>query len=235
MARLPRLTLPNVAHLVSQRGNGRQAIVLDNEDREALVGLILQQAKGLGVALHAWALLEDRLLLLATPTTPDGVPKMMQAIGRSYVRRFNQRHQRRGTLWEGRYRSTVVQAERHMIDCMAYVEWQPVRAGLAAEARDYAWSSHRQLVGLEQSRGLSPPAAYWALGNTPFAREEAYRERVRAGLPQALERQIADAVEHGWALGDEAFLQALQRVTPRRPTRARRGRPPAQTPETVSR
>lgn len=227
MARLPRLTVPDLPHHIIQRGNNRQAIVLDDADRETLLALIVEQARAHGVALHAWVLMDNHFHLLATPTTADGVPRMMQAIGRTYVRRFNNRHHRTGTLWEGRYKSTLVQTERYLLACMVYIELNPVRAGMVSDPRDHAWSSHRHHVGLRSDRHLMPHPAYWELGNTPFAREAAYAELVRAGLAADAQTAISDATLHGWALGDEAFVQALQQRTARRVSRASKGRPPA--------
>lgn len=226
MARLPRLTLPGHAHHILLRGNNRQAIVVDDADRQLLIDLVFEQAQAHGVAVHAWALMDNHLHLLLTPGTADGVPRTLQALGRAYVRRFNNRHGRTGTLWDGRYRSTLVQADDHLLDCMAHIELNPVRAGLVADPRDYPWSSHRHHTGQRVDRQLAPHPVYWALGNTPFAREAAYSERVRAGLSAERQRAIVDATLHGWALGDAAFLQGLQRQTERRVARAPRGRPP---------
>lgn len=226
MARLPRLTVPGHAHHVVQRGNNGQAIVHDDVDRQLLMALVFEHARAHQVAVHAWVLLDDHLQLLLTPATTEGVSRMMQAVGRTYVRRFNNRHARSGTLWEGRYRSTLVQAERYLLPCMAYIELDPVRAGVVADPRDHPWSSHRHHIGQQLDRHLSPHPLYWALGNTPFAREAAYGERLRAGLSSDQRQAIEDATRHGWALGDPVFIEALQRQTERRVTRSPRGRPP---------
>ena len=132
MARLPRLTVPGYPHHVIQRGNNRQPIVLDDADRRQLMDLMFEQARAHEVAVHAWVLMDNHFHLLLTPASAEGVPRMMQAVGRTYVRRFNNRHGRSGTLWEGRYKSTLVQAERHLLACMAYIELNPVRAGMVA-------------------------------------------------------------------------------------------------------
>lgn len=225
MARLPRLTVPGYPHHVIQRGNNRQPIVIDDVDRQLLVALVFEYARVHDVAAHAWVLMDNHLHLLLTPATADGVPRMMQALGRTYVRRFNNRHGRTGTLWEGRYKSSLVQAERHLLACMAYIELNPVRAGMVTDPRDHPWSSHRHNIGQMVDRHLTPHPLYWALGNTPFAREARYSEFVRAGLSADQQHAIVDAAVHGWALGDEAFMSALQRQTPRRVRRAARGRP----------
>lgn len=226
MARLPRLSIAGYAHQVLQRGNNRQWVFVDDADRAALLALLDDLARSHAVALHAFLLMPEHFHLLATPSTDDGLPRFMQALGRSYVRYFNQRHGRSGTLWEGRYRSTVIEAETYLLPCMVAMDLQPVRAGLVAQARDYAWSSHQHYAGLGVQRLLTPPPQYWALGNTPFAREQAYVLQVQEGVSAATLRALADAVNSGWALGSAEFLAGLQKLTTRRLVRAEPGRPP---------
>jgi putative transposase len=226
MARLPRLTLAGYPHHVIQRGNNRQAIFVDRADRERLLALIGDNAARFGIALHAYVLMDNHFHLLATPADATGLPQFMQSVGRSYVRYFNDRHHRSGTLWEGRYRSTLIQTERYLLTCMAYIDLNPVRAGLAGEARDFPWSSHGHYAGLHVDRLLTPHPLYWELGNTPFAREAAYAELVRAGVPAAVQLNLTEATLRGWAAGDGAFLASLQKATDRRVEKAKAGRPP---------
>ncbi|RYF21297.1 MAG: transposase [Comamonadaceae bacterium] len=227
MARLPRLTLPGYPHHVIQRGNNRQPIFVDDADREMLLALLAEHARKFAVAVHAYVLMPNHLHLLATPQTADGLPLTMQAVGRSYVRYFNNRHGRSGTLWEGRYRSTVLQAERYLLACMVYLDLNPVRHGLAAQPHDYPWSSHGQAVGLRHDRLITPHTLYWALGNTPFAREAAYSALAQAGVSAATTAALTASALAGWALGDEKFVLDLQRLTERRVTKSRAGRPAA--------
>lgn len=225
MARLPRLAVPGYPHHIIQRGNNRQPIVLDDEDRAALLAGLRAQAAAAQVALHAYVLMPNHLHLLVTPQTGDGVSRMMQALGRGYVRQFNRRHGRSGTLFEGRYRGAPIEAERHLLACMAYFDLNPVRAGLVQRPEDYPWSSHGHHAGHRQDEGLTPHPLYWALGNTPFARQAAYAERVRAGLSERQRAEIGRAAHSGWALGGEDFVTELQQKAGRRVTRAVAGRP----------
>ncbi|MGF6526452.1 transposase [Variovorax sp. PvP013] len=226
MARLPRLTLADQPHHVLQRGNNRQPIFVDDIDRERMLALLAENVPRWGIALHAYVLMDNHFHLLATPSAADGLPKFMQAVGRSYVRWFNDRHARTGTLWEGRYRSTVVQAERWLLPCMVSIDLNPVRAGLVPDASAYRWSSHAHYVGVRGDRSISPPPQYWALGNTPFAREAAYAERVAAGIGAADQAVITESLLQGWAAGDPRFLARLQEATPRRVEKMRSGRRP---------
>lgn len=225
MARLPRLSIPGSLHHVMQRGNNQDAIVKTDADRQTLLTLVAEQALQFRVALHAYVLMDTHLHLLLTPATNDGISLMMQAVGRRYVRYFNDLHHRSGTLWDGRYRSTVVQAERHLISDMCFLDLMPVRAGRVAQPELYAWSSHRIYVGQAQDKRLVPHPVYWSLGNTPFAREIAYAERVREGLSEAQTQAIEASVLHGWALGDPDFIAGIQKQTSRRVSKARPGRP----------
>lgn len=226
MARLPRLTLPGQPHHVIQRGNNRQDIFIDRQDREMLLSLIGEHAARLQVALHAYVLMDNHFHLLATPATETGLPQWMQAVGRRYVRYFNDRHGRSGTLWEGRYRSTLIQTDRYFLACMAYIDLNPVRAGMVADARDFPWSSHGHYAGLRSDRIITPHALYWSLGNTPFAREAAYSDLVRAGVSQADVQLLTDSTLRGWAAGDADFVQTLQASTDRRLVKGRPGRRP---------
>lgn len=229
MARLPRLTLPGYPHHVIQRGNNRQPIFVDAADREHMLALLAQYAQQFKVAIHAYVLMGNHLHLLVTPETDDGLPKMMQAVGRRYVRYFNDRHGRTGTLWEGRYRSNVIETERYLLACMAYIDLNPVRAGLVAQARDYPWSSHAHYIGQRPDKLVTPHALWWTLGNTPFAREAAYAEMVHAGIDVGQEAALTDAALRGWALGGADFMAALQKLTARRAAPLRPGRPAARS------
>lgn len=225
MARLPRLTLPGHLHHVIQRGNNRQPIFLDGEDFNTMLDLLADNAQQHGVAVHAYVLMDNHFHLLVTPSSADALPQMMQAVGRRYVQYFNRRHGRTGTLWEGRYRSTVLQADKYLLPCMVYLDLNPVRARLVANAADYPWSSHAHWRGVRNDRLLTPHALYWALGNTPFAREAAYAALVQTGIGSLEQTALTASALSGWALGDTDFIEGLQKQTPRRVTAGQAGRP----------
>ena len=225
MARLPRLTLPGHPHHVIQRGNNRQAIFASTADYQTMLDLLDENARKFNVAVHAYVLMGNHFHLLATPETADGLPQMMQAVGRRYVRYFNDKQKRTGTLWEGRYKSTLIQTERYLLACMAYIDLNPVRADMVAQAKDYPWSSHAHYVGTRIDKLLTPHALVWALGNTPFAREAAYAELVQAGVSAAQQQSLTDSALRGWALGGPEFVENLQKKTTRRVTKSTAGRP----------
>jgi len=225
MARLPRLTVPGYPHHIIQRGNNRQAIFVTSEDRLRLLALLGEYAAQFRVAIHAYVLMDNHVHLLATPETADGLPKMMQAVGRSYVRYFNDRQGRTGTLWEGRYRCTLIESDRYLLACMVYIDLNPVRAGMVAQAREHPWSSHRHYIGQSTDKLITPHPLVWALGNTPFAREAAYADLVHAGVAADQQAALTDATLGGWALGGPTFVADLQKQTARRTSQMRAGRP----------
>jgi putative transposase len=225
MARLPRLTVTDYPHHVILRGNNRQAIFRDDADRRLMLELLQQHAQSQGVDVHAYVLMDNHLHLLLTPRRERALPLMMQAVGRTYVRAFNQRHGRTGTLWEGRYRSTLIQTERYLLACMAYIDLNPVRAGMVSLPQEYWWSSHAHYIGQRVDRWITPHSLIWTLGNTPFAREAAYAEWVHAGLTEDQQRALTQSALSGWALGEPSFVTDLQKQTERRLVKGRAGRP----------
>jgi putative transposase len=225
MARLPRLTLAGYPHHVIQRGNNRQLIFSSSGDYTCFLALLDESARKFGVAVHAYVLMDNHFHLLATPHTDTALPLMMQSLGRSYVRYFNQLQSRSGTLWEGRYRSTLIQTDRYLLTCMAYIDLNPVRAGMVAEAKDYPWSSHGHYAGLRADKLITPHSLFWALGNTPFGREAAYAEMVRSGVSADQQAALTRSALSGWALGSKDFVADLQKLTERRVHKVVAGRP----------
>ena len=225
MARLPRLTVPGYPHHIIQRGNNRQPIFAAASDYEMLLTLLDEHARKSNVAIHSYVLMSNHFHLLATPDTAVGIPQMMQSVGRRYVRYFNQAQARTGTLWEGRYRSTLIQAERYLLACMAYIDLNPVRAGIAETAGEYPWSSYLHYAGRRSDRLITPHPIYWELGNTPFAREAAYAALVSSGISPAQQVAVTDSLLRGWALGEPDYVADLQKRTDRRVTISRAGRP----------
>ena len=225
MARLPRLAVAQLPHLVMQRGIEGRPVFIDAQDREAWLAALGEAARAHGVAVHGYSLQPDQWLLLATPESPEGLSRCIQDLGRRYVRQFNNRHGRRGPLWEGRYRSTVLQPERHLLEAMVLLDLMSTLSGRVDAPSQDAGSAHTHHIGWRQDRLITPHALFWQLGNTPFAREAAYAQRVQAGLDAASVARLLEAARSGWALGDEEFLADLQARMGRRLSRGRPGRP----------
>lgn len=225
MARLPRLILAGLPHLLSQRAQHGQAMVRDDEDRGALLRLLHDAATQHRVALHAYAVLDGRFDLVATPEAPEGLSLLMQAVARRHAAAYNRRHGRSGGLWEGRFRAAVVEPEPWLLRCMIYVEQLPLYEAVGDESAMPAWSSQAAHFGAAADALLSHPPAYWSLGNTPFEREAAYRRRFERGLTSAELLAVEQALRGGWVLGSNDFAERL-RHSSGRPARPRApGRP----------
>jgi putative transposase len=225
MARHPRLALPGYPHHVIQRGNNRQPIVLDEADRKMLYSLWLEESQRHKVAVNAYVLLDNHFHLLLTPPSEEAMSLMMQSVGRSYVRYFNKRHNRTGTLWEGRYKSSVLDSEAYLLTCMSYIDLNPVRAGLVEAPENFNWSSYKHLIGQKIDKLVTPHALYWGLGNTPFSREAAYAEFVSSGLSATIQKDLTESVLKGRVVGRPEFLKTLQKKTQRPILPQKAGRP----------
>lgn len=225
MARQPRLILPHQPHLIVQRGNDNQPIFRDDEDHERFLGWLKECARFYKVAVHAWVLLPSQVILLATPADADGLALMMQKVGRYYVPWFNAKHGRSGTLFQGRFKTAVVDARPYLLACSRYIELAPVQARLAAAPLDYRWSSYAHHAGVRPDLLVTDHALYWGLGNTPFQREAAYIALVEQGADADELALIDRALAKGAPVASHAFQADLERKTKRRILPAKRGRP----------
>jgi len=225
MARLPRLPLAGHTYHLIQRGNNRQAIVHDDEDRRQYLAALHECAATQKVAIHAYALMDNHVHLLLTPSTAEGMSRMMQSLGRRYVAWFNQKHGRIGTLWEGRYRAAVLEPAMYLLPAMRSIELNPVRAGLVLNPEDYPWSSCQHHLGMRRDPLVTDHAQFWALGNTPFERDMLYRALLQEGDSEAERQRLVDSALKGWPLGSAQFLQKLSEQTQRPVTPRPRGRP----------
>lgn len=225
MARQPRLILPKQAHHILQRGNDRQRIFREPADYERFLAWLAEAARFYKVAIHAYALLPTQLQLLATPETEEGLAAMMQKLGRFYVPWYNAKYERAGGLFEGRFRTAVVEPDRHLLMCSRFIELAPVRESEAVEPAAWPWSSYRHHAGVHADAVVTDHALFWRLGNTPFQREAAYIDLVGQGIGADELAQVAAAVQKGQPLGSHAFKLELERQTQRRILPAKRGRP----------
>jgi putative transposase len=230
MARLSRLVISHQQHHIMQWGNDRQALFRETEDYRQFLFWLAEAARQFQVAVHAYALLPDHLHLLATPSDAEGLSRMMQWLGRHYVPYFNRKYQRSGTLWQGRYRATVLEPAAWFLKCSAYIELSPVLAGLAQEAAAYPWSSCQHHVGAQPDPLVVDHAMYWGLGNTPFQREAMYKELIQQGLGSKEAEALLHATSKGWVLGSAGFQAEMEKLTPRRVAPGKRGRPRKQAP-----
>lgn len=228
MARLPRLVVPGLPHLVIQRGHNDEAAFSDDGDREAYLRVLGTAASEAGVELHAYGLQAAEVRLLATPTSERGLATMMQAVGRRYVRAFNLRHGRRSSPWEGRYRSTVVEPGPDVLACMLVVDsLASSTTGSSTGGEAPPWTSAAHHLGQRRDPLITEHPVYWSLGNTPFEREGAYRRLFEQGLSAQDARRVLEAALGGWALASRDFAARLGAERGRRAHPLPRGRPAA--------
>jgi putative transposase len=225
MARLPRLTVAGELHHVLLRGHNGQAVFGDDADRAAFVELLREPAARQGVAIHAYALLANEVHLLATPGQAESLARLMQSIGRRYVALFNRRHGRRGTLWDGRFRTSLLDSQTLLLAAMFHIELLPVRSGLVAAPADWPWSSAAHHTGHRRDPLLTDHALYWRLGNTPFEREQAHTRALNDSQQGSEDMRFGEAVAKALALGPAGFVHRMAESLGR-PLAARpRGRP----------
>lgn len=217
MARLPRPIVPGQPLHIVQRGNNRTLTFAHSEDFGYYLRVLGDASSDFGCSIHAYALMSNHVHLLVTPRDDRAAARMMQAIGRRYVRYFNQGHGRTGTLWEGRFRSTVIDSERYFLACSRYVELNPVRAGIVREPAAYRWSSYRCNARGEPDALITPHPVYVALAATPAdAYCALFADELGADMVDAIRR----ASRSGAALGDEPSGRAegpLRRLPQRAP------------------
>jgi len=218
--------VPGHPHHVIQRGSGRQPVFREAEDYLKFLEWLREAARQCQVAIHAYVLMTNHFHLLASPADASGMSRMMQWVGRYYVPFFNQKYGRVGTLWQGRFKATVIDSEQYLMTCCRYIELNPVRAGMVAKAADYPWSSYLHHAGVRPDPLVTDHPLYWALGNTPFDREAAYRALVEQGVAEEDVAALTEATLKGWAIGSEKFKSALARQAPRRVSKVKPGRPP---------
>ena len=175
MARMPRVVVPGYPLHVTQRGHNREPIFFTPQDRETFLVDLSEAAAQQGCAVHAYALMTNHVHLLLTPAEADGPSRLMQALGARYVGHVNRAYGRTGTLWDGRFRSSVLDSDRYFVACSRYIELNPVRAGLVSDPGDYRWSSFRANALGETDAVLTPHPLYLGLGATAAARQQAYR------------------------------------------------------------
>ena len=211
-------------HLI-QRGNNRSACFVTQEDRSFYLFHLSRALGRFGCELHAYCLMTNHVHLLLTPQAVQSCGLLMKHMGQLHSQYFNKLYKRTGSLWEGRFRSCLVQSERYLLTCYCYVELNPVRAGLAARPIEYPWSSHAKNLGGSPAGPITPHAEYLRLGATAEDRGHAYAALVHSQLETPLVEQIRAATNGGYALGDEHFRASMSLALGRRVEKGSPGRP----------
>lgn len=225
MARSARLILPKQPHLIFHQGNNQQVVFYDEQDKAFYLEQLKEASRQYQVDIHAYVLLEHCIYLLASPFNETGLACMMQWMGRCYVPWFNHKYQRSGTLWEGRFKTSVVEAERYLMICSRFIEMRPVMQGIVEYPENYKWSSYCHHIGVDSSLLIRDHALYWQLGNTPFARETVYQAFINS-FNQEEDERLKQILTKGWPLGSRVFMSQLEKMTGRSFRLGKKGRPP---------
>lgn len=225
MPRRPRVVLPDVPLHLIQRGNNRQVCFVADEDYRFYLDRIQEFAGKTGCQVHAYVLMTNHVHLLISADGSDAPGTLMKGLGQRYVQYFNRTYRRSGTLWEGRYRSCLTQAEAYLLACQRYIELNPVRAGMVSHPADYRWSSYRANAQGETSELVQPHEVYQTLGQDADSRQAAYRELFRYELEPGLVDQIRCATNGNFALGNQRFTDQIAAHLGRRVTPGKSGRP----------
>lgn len=225
MPRQPRYFIPGIPQHVIARGNDRQAVFFRERDYKRYRRALRDAALDSGCQVHAYVLMTNHVHLLVTPERKGSLPLMMQAMGRTYVQPLNACYQRSGTLWEGRYKASLVQTDEYLLACQRYIELNPVRAGMVEAPGDYRYSSYRHhALGIEDPL-LTPHSVYLALHAQPSARRYAYRNLFRDTLSEELLVQVRHCTNACGVIGSDQFREQIAAMLGRAVPTGKRGRP----------
>lgn len=225
MPRKPRFTLLGVPQHIIQRGNNREPCFLAEMDYRRYLEDLQATAEKSACRVHAYVLMTNHVHLLVTPMQEEGIGEMMQALGRRYVYYINKTYRRTGTLWEGRYKASLVDSEAYLLSCMRYIELNPVRARMVNHAGEYKWSSYGANAQGRADALISPHPLYAALGSTDTERQSAYRELFRHHVDDAQLHEIREALNHELVLGRSYFKDQIESMTQRQTRLGVPGRP----------
>jgi putative transposase len=225
MPRRPRIHLPGFPIHLVQRGHNRDACFFADDDFFTYQHWLGEALKDTGCALHAYVLMTNHVHLLLTPSEAQSVPKLIISLGRRYVQYINRTYRRTGTLWDSRYKSSLVQAETHLLQCQRYIELNPVRAGMVNDPALYRWSSYRANALGQLDALITPHELFFRIASHEQERQAAYHALFRHELDGNTIADIRLALAQGQPLGNGRFLDTIERMTGQRRETKPRGRP----------
>lgn len=225
MPRRPRIHLDGIPLHIVQRGHNREPCFFAEDDYSSYLHWLGEALAETECQLHAYVLMTNHVHLLLTPKKAAAVPRLLMSLGRRYVQYVNRTYKRTGTLWDSRYKSSLIHADTYLLTCMRYIELNPVRAAIVEDPAHYRWTSYRANALGQADARLTPHALYLALGKTPRERQAAYRALFRAQLDRAAIDDINLALNQNQPLGNNRFLARIEKVTGMRREARPRGRP----------
>ena len=225
MPRKPRMYLPGYPYHIIQRGNNREATFFAEQDYLFYLACLEDAAKRYRVAIHAYVLMTNHVHFLATPSYKQSISLAMQSIGRRYVQYINKEYFRTGTLWEGRHKASIVDAESYLLTCSRYIEMNPVAANMVKHPAEYRWSSYRANAFGEKDELITQHEVYQRLGNCEASRREGYTKLFDTAIDPDDARRIRSTASFSMPLGDSRFKQQIETALKRKVGYEHRGRP----------
>ncbi|MCR4299396.1 MAG: transposase [Gallionella sp.] len=225
MPRKPRFFLPDIPSHIVQRGHSREPVFFEDRDYRAYLHWLSEAAVRYECAIHAYVLMTNHIHILATPKDKQGISRMMQYAGRRYVPYINYTYGTSGSIWEGRYKASLIHDEQYLLTCMRYIELNPVRANMTKSPGQYRWSSYRANTQGREDKLLTPHSLYLKLGKATGSRLQAYRDLFKAHIDDEDLKEIRAAWQTGTPLGNEYFKKKIEQKLKTKVGQARRGRP----------
>lgn len=225
MPRRPRIIAAGVPLHIIQRGNNKQPCFFADEDYQLYLYWLTEYAQSAGCLIHAYVLMTNHVHLLLTPMQSESAANLMKPLGQRYVQYINRTYKRSGTLWEGRFRSSIVEQQNYLFICQRYIEMNPVRAGMVSHPGEYPWSSYQVNGQGKISELITPHSLYSDLGQNVKERQDAYRELFRYELEPGEIDKIRKATNGNFALGSEKFAKEISEMLGRRVIPGKNGRP----------
>lgn len=225
MARLPRINIAHIPQHITQVGHNNLKCFFDDEDYEFYLESLKASSEQYEVDIHAYTLLPNATHIIATPHLNDSLPSMMQSLGRRYVQYINHRHQRSGTLWSGRYKSSVIDSEAYLLSCYRYIELKPMHHGYVDSPEQYKWSSFNHHTGRLKNDLITEHHLYNKLGKNWHERANQYNQQFLYEFDPHLLKYIAETIKLGQVLGGDKFKDKIEKIAEHRVRPLRRGRP----------
>jgi len=225
MSRLKRYEVGGLPQHIVQRGNNRQACFIRERDYQYYRECLRDASVKNDCQVHAYVLMTNHVHILATPCTPGGISHMMQSLGRKYVRYFNSRYQRTGTLFEGRYKASLIESDKYFLACSRYIEDNPVRSGIVSNPGGYRWSSYHHHAADDDDSLIKDHPTYLALGCNPSTRAEMYKKLFDGIMDAQVLQGIRNSAQKGMVLGGEHFMKEIEKILNRSIRPRVRGRP----------
>lgn len=220
-----RICIPGLPHHLTQRGNDQQPTFFADKDYTTYLAYLEDAAGEHGIAVHAYVLMTNHVHVLVTPAESTSLSLAIQALGRRYVTYINKKYLRTGTLWEGRFKSSVVDSDYYCLACYRYIELNPVRAGMVVAPAEYRWSSYpRNGLGKTDSL-ITPHPVYLALAQTRSAQATRYRRIIRENLQPEVVEKLRYGARKGLPVGNARFKADVEKQLGRRLGTGRPGRP----------